>query len=407
MKKLVALVGLVGACSAAALAEEPKLAGEKPSVAPHLQPLQRGPFVPVLRMARIGPDYRLKSPWYEVDNSGGIAQLCGQDPAFDEFEGARSATGGAADPATPSDGDDPPNGCEGYDPFCDIAATGDCAAGGGYRFFFGSGFQAPMIVNDMVVEPGTEGGFSDRVQFAWYWSVGGPTTSEQCFIAVFTAEDFSDNCLDPASSNGFDGVVFDFGVLGSGRGYYWTDAELCLSGLFVDHPVDGAGAYTLIAAKDYDPVAGTFTPPTGAQFMLWGLKADSPGEEPSDVVYVDTERPFLEIDPVLECNFFGPGFVSCPTDNLGHMFDMFTGAPPPTCVGFICGDTNCDGLFNSGDIDPFFVALGEPALWEGTYPLCDLLCAADINGDGAVNGGDIDRFFLALAGLRPCDSGGG
>ena len=401
MKRFVALVGLVGACSAAALAEEPKLAGEKPSVAPHLQPLQRGPFVPVLRMARIGPDYRLKSPWYEVDNSGGIAQLCGQDPAFDEFEGARSATGGAADPATPSDGDDPPNGCEGYDPFCDIAATGDCAAGGGYRFFFGSGFQAPMIVNDMVVEPGTEGLTSDRVQFAWHWA---PAVAEQCFIAVFTAEDFSDNCFDPPTSGDFGGVVLDFGVLPAPTGYYWTDAELCLAGLFLEHPVDGSGAYTMIAASDYDPVGGTFTPPTSAQFMAWGLKVDSPGEEPSGVVYVDTEPPFLEIDPVLECSFWAG--ASCPPDNLGPMFDMFTGVICD-CCGQRCGDTNCDGLFNGGDIDPLFVAIANPAVWEATYPLCELLCAADINGDGAVNGGDIDPFFLAIAGNGPCLSGGG
>ena len=337
MKSFVALVALVGVCSAVALAEKPKLTGQEPSVAPHVQPLQRGPFVPVQRMARIGRDFKLKSPWYEVDNSGGgIAQLCGQDPAFDCFEGIRVATGGAGDPATPTDGDDPPLGCEGYDPFCDIAATGDCITGGGYRWFFGEAFHAPMTINMMVVEPGTEGLTSDRMQVAWFWGALGPNTSEQCFIAVFTAEDFDEFCADPPAGNSFDGVVLDFGDLAAGIGYYWTDVELCLTGLFLDHPVDGSGAYTMIAASDFDPVGGTFTPPTLAQFMFWGLKVDSPGEQPTDVNYTDTDPPFLVIDPILECNFFGPGFVPCPFDNIGYMFDMFTAGGIP-CQGLICG----------------------------------------------------------------------
>lgn len=62
------------------------------------------------------------------------------------------------------------------------------------------------------------------------------------------------------------------------------------------------------------------------------------------------------------------------------------------------GDMNCDGLFNGGDIDPFFVGLGDPALWEITFPFCDLLESGDMNGDGAMNGGDIDPFFVCLVG---------
>lgn len=66
------------------------------------------------------------------------------------------------------------------------------------------------------------------------------------------------------------------------------------------------------------------------------------------------------------------------------------------CTGFLCGDANCDGGFDGGDIDPFFLALGDPAAWEAAFPSCELLCVADINGDGYVNGGDIDAFFMAL-----------
>ena len=79
---------------------------------------------------------------------------------------------------------------------------------------------------------------------------------------------------------------------------------------------------------------------------------------------------------------------------------VVSGVIPPTGCGgvFLCGDANCDGLFNGGDIDAFFLALGDPSAWWEQYPTCDLLCVADINRDGLVNGGDIDPFFEGLRG---------
>ena len=61
----------------------------------------------------------------------------------------------------------------------------------------------------------------------------------------------------------------------------------------------------------------------------------------------------------------------------------------------IRGDLNCDGRFDGADIDPFFLALGDPAAYAIAFPNCDPLLA-DINGDGRVNGGDIDPFFECL-----------
>jgi hypothetical protein len=66
------------------------------------------------------------------------------------------------------------------------------------------------------------------------------------------------------------------------------------------------------------------------------------------------------------------------------------------CSQQLCGDCNCDGILNATDIDPFFLAIGDPASWQATYPTCNIVCAADINHDGAVNGADIDPFFEAL-----------
>ena len=61
------------------------------------------------------------------------------------------------------------------------------------------------------------------------------------------------------------------------------------------------------------------------------------------------------------------------------------------------GDMNCDGAFNGGDIDPFFLALGDPTAYAVAFPNCDSLLG-DMNGDGRLDGGDIDPFFACLGG---------
>ncbi len=61
------------------------------------------------------------------------------------------------------------------------------------------------------------------------------------------------------------------------------------------------------------------------------------------------------------------------------------------------GDLNCDGAVNGGDIDPFFLALGDPAGYAAAFPDCEILLG-DMNGDGSLNGGDIDPFFACLGG---------
>jgi hypothetical protein len=67
----------------------------------------------------------------------------------------------------------------------------------------------------------------------------------------------------------------------------------------------------------------------------------------------------------------------------------------------ILGDLNCDGALNGADIDPFFLALGDPLLYAATFPECDIM-NGDVNRDGAVNGADIDVFFECLgAGACP------
>lgn len=61
----------------------------------------------------------------------------------------------------------------------------------------------------------------------------------------------------------------------------------------------------------------------------------------------------------------------------------------------VCGDLNCDGATNGFDIDPFVLALVDPAGYAAAHPDCDYM-RADLDGDGAVNVFDIDPFVLCL-----------
>jgi hypothetical protein len=61
------------------------------------------------------------------------------------------------------------------------------------------------------------------------------------------------------------------------------------------------------------------------------------------------------------------------------------------------GDLNCDSVRNAFDIDPFVLALTDPAAYAATYPNC-LQNLADCNGDGAVDAFDIDPFVDLLTG---------
>ncbi|MGE0479993.1 MAG: hypothetical protein AB7Q17_05920 [Phycisphaerae bacterium] len=61
-------------------------------------------------------------------------------------------------------------------------------------------------------------------------------------------------------------------------------------------------------------------------------------------------------------------------------------------------DLNCDGATNNFDIDPFVLALADPAAYAAAYPACNVL-NADINADGLVNNFDIEPFVACVANL--------
>lgn len=62
---------------------------------------------------------------------------------------------------------------------------------------------------------------------------------------------------------------------------------------------------------------------------------------------------------------------------------------------FLLGDLNCDGVTNTFDIDPFVLAITNPAAYAQAYPNCDIN-AADCNQDGQINAFDIDAFVAVI-----------
>ncbi len=61
------------------------------------------------------------------------------------------------------------------------------------------------------------------------------------------------------------------------------------------------------------------------------------------------------------------------------------------------GDLNCDGAIDAFDIEPFILALLDPAGYAVAYPDCDR-DLADINGDSAVDAFDVEPFVALLVG---------
>jgi hypothetical protein len=61
----------------------------------------------------------------------------------------------------------------------------------------------------------------------------------------------------------------------------------------------------------------------------------------------------------------------------------------------LAGDTDCNGVIDFGDINPFILTLTDPDGWQALYPGCDLL-NADTDGNGSVEFGDINPFITLL-----------
>ncbi len=80
--------------------------------------------------------------------------------------------------------------------------------------------------------------------------------------------------------------------------------------------------------------------------------------------------------------------INSPANHVGVMVNN-------SCV--LAGDVNCDGSIDAFDIEPFILALTDPAAYGVAYPDCPR-GSADANGDGLVDAFDIEPFIALLVG---------
>jgi len=307
MRAFFCLSAGLAVCAMGSLA----IADEKPT--PQL--CEQGIEVTPKKIAGIDRNFHRTTPWIEYNGGNSWPGECDQDLAFDCYE--------------PDE--------EGYpvdnDPGCGMGSS---------RWYHGSTYCNMFITNDMETENTTT---SDAltVGYAWFWYVEGEGTSEDCYVAVFTAEDFDDSCAGPAAANYYDGVIIGYGVLDSGAdaGYYISNVDLCDEGLALTLPADGAGAYEMILANDYDDTYIYMA--TCAQFMLWGTDENRAGYQGpiqwDDINPIDGQHTAPD-----ECYDFS-GLVSCP-DPLGAMFYVTGDVGPGTCL-----DLSIDGNYAGSPID--------------------------------------------------------
>lgn len=87
--------------------------------------------------------------------------------------------------------------------------------------------------------------------------------------------------------------------------------------------------------------------------------------------------------------------------DLADLSGDVTGGPDEYVVEqvqfFVLGDLNCDGAVDLLDVQPFVLAITDPAGYEASFPDCDA-SLADTNGDGSVSLLDVGPFIQIISG---------
>ncbi|MGE0481317.1 MAG: hypothetical protein AB7Q17_12680 [Phycisphaerae bacterium] len=182
-------------------------------------------------------------------------------------------------------------------------------------------------------------------------------------------------------------------------------------GWVVRKKTDGSGAQTLYRCyQGLGNLRGVAVDPAGGR-MYWLedatntlMTAGLDGANPTALCAASNDPRHLAIDPQLGFAWWTDIAASTlwrvrldGTDRTAFL----TGAQPFRGVALATfattGDLNCDRFVNNFDIDPFVLALVDPAAYAAAFPNCDRL-RADINNDGAVDNFDIDPFVELLTG---------
>jgi len=146
----------------------------------------------------------------------------------------------------------------------------------------------------------------------------------------------------------------------------------------------------IVQLLDYWPTSPSYSRNTVKQGTLWPIYLTiNPGEVRQSVGSFTLDGDSL-------ANPQNVKFVAFVQDRVGSPpATIFNGVWQTGPFDFRTGDMNCDALVNFSDINPFVLALTNPAGWQAQYPNCDLL-NGDINGDGFVDFADINPFVRLL-----------
>lgn len=280
-------------------------------------------------------------------------------------------------------------------------------SGGGGMYF---GARSSPLVERNVILGNVSGGWG-----------GGGINSWTSFIFYQTYATVRDNVIvqNRATSGG--------DAQGGGGVYCRYDRALLTGNTIADNqaPV-GGGIYALNYPDQAPQVANSIiynnTASTGPQIYLYPTSGSEISVRYSDVqggwagtgnidlkpLFVNPAADDYHLDEMSPCIDMGdPAFtpVAGQTDIDGEqrVWDGDGNQVARVDMGadefgsFRIGDMNCDGEVDFGDINPFVLALTDPAGYAVQFPDCSVF-NADITGDGKVNFEDINPFVDLLVG---------
>ena len=176
--------------------------------------------------------------------------------------------------------------------------------------------------------------------------------------------------------------ILDFGVYITRWGYAYGDATCATPFPHADLNDDGlvdVSDFSFIQLSIFEigdvPCCGTLA---------------GPGVTPITSISVE-ELEAMGLAELVVADLNEDGFLDL-DDMAAFMSGEVPDVEPP-----LPGDLNCDGAVDTFDIDPFMLAVTNPAAFAEEYPTCDI-GNGDVNGDGAVDLFDIDPFVSLLIG---------